>query len=63
MLIRNIEEFLFYHSLNYQAVLDIKNVLIYLAQGIIHVFEVGLGGSWSGQMIEVGYLRRKPSIA
>lgn len=45
MLSRNIEEFLFYHSLNYQAVLDVKNVLIYLAQDIIHMIEIEQEGA------------------
>lgn len=45
VLSRNIEEFLFYHSLNYQAVLDIKNVLIYLAQDIIHMIEMEQEGT------------------
>lgn len=45
VLSRNIEEFLFYHSLNYQAVLDVKNVLIYLAQDIIHMIEIEQEGA------------------
>lgn len=31
----------FKHSLNYQAVFDIKIFLIYLVQGVIHMIEMG----------------------
>lgn len=37
------------HSLNYQAVLDIKIFLIYLAQGVIHMIKKRAGENGPGK--------------
>lgn len=53
----------FKHSLNYQAVFDIKIFLIYLVQGVIHMIEMRTGESCPRKIIiEAGYSMKESSV-
>lgn len=52
----------FKHSLNYQAVLDIKIFLIYLAQGVIHMIETRAGESGPRKNYRGRIFERKSTI-